>query len=195
MLCRGAGPAQVHAACLMLALFSLHDTPPCVKFVCIYGLAKSCRRRCCRRHHSRFCCHTDVVARVEAALGGKLDEPPLIHLVRDVAPNKVMLCVSFKVPAAVAFHGRQQIPGAGADCGQQHQQHRQFKQAAGQHDNDSPQPDAAKHTGDGAAAAAAAAVATAGSAAAENEAVTGGADAGTSEPLPQQQPAAKKAKM
>lgn len=49
----------------------------------------------------------DVLARVEAALGGKLDSPAQIHNVRDVAPNKLMLCVSFRVPAAVAFAGRQ----------------------------------------------------------------------------------------
>jgi hypothetical protein len=48
----------------------------------------------------------DVRKRVEAALGGQLDAPPLIHQVRDVAPNKLMLCVSFRVPAGVAFAGR-----------------------------------------------------------------------------------------
>jgi hypothetical protein len=52
-----------------------------------------------------------VVKRIEAALGGALDAPPSIHYVRDVAPNKIMLCVSFKVPAAVAFAGR----GAGGE--------------------------------------------------------------------------------
>lgn len=56
---------------------------------------------CCR------CC-ADVIARVEAALGGKLDSAPHIHTVRDVAPGKLMLCVTFRVPDAVAFAGRQQ---------------------------------------------------------------------------------------
>lgn len=60
----------------------------------------------------------DVIARVEAALGGELEEPPVIHTVRDVAPNKLMLCVTFRVPEAVAFAGRlaeqQQQPGSQA---------------------------------------------------------------------------------
>eukprot|EP00877_Chromochloris_zofingiensis_P003489 jgi/Chrzof1/13140/Cz07g21120.t1 len=47
----------------------------------------------------------DVIARVERALGGCLDKPPSIHHVRDVAPSKIMLCVSFTVPEAVAFAG------------------------------------------------------------------------------------------
>lgn len=39
---------------------------------------------------------------VEDALGASLDAAPRIHFVREVAPNKRMLCVSFKLPAAVA---------------------------------------------------------------------------------------------
>ena len=45
----------------------------------------------------------DVVARVEAALGGPLEERPRVAMVRDVAPNKRMLCVSFRLPAGVAL--------------------------------------------------------------------------------------------
>lgn len=45
----------------------------------------------------------DVIAKVERYLGGKLDGPATVHVVRDVAPTKLMLCVSFKVPEAVAF--------------------------------------------------------------------------------------------
>lgn len=57
----------------------------------------------------------DIVAKVEHYLGGKLDSPPLIHVVRDVAPGKLMLCVSFHVPEAVAFNGREGGAAAGRD--------------------------------------------------------------------------------
>jgi tRNA (guanine37-N1)-methyltransferase len=46
---------------------------------------------------------SDILAKAEHYLGGKFDEPAQVHVVRDVAPNKLMLCVSFRVPEAVAF--------------------------------------------------------------------------------------------
>lgn len=54
----------------------------------------------------------DIVAKAEHYLGSKLDKPANVHVVRDVAPNKLMLCVSFTVPEAVAFSGRDTDSGA-----------------------------------------------------------------------------------
>lgn len=41
--------------------------------------------------------------RVEASLGGPLDEAPQLHIVRDVAPKKLMVEVTFRVPPSIAF--------------------------------------------------------------------------------------------
>ncbi|KAJ9524646.1 hypothetical protein QJQ45_024270, partial [Haematococcus lacustris] len=54
----------------------------------------------------------DILAKVELHLGGPLDSAPEVVNVRDVAPNKLMLCVSFQLPAAVAFMGRQALQQA-----------------------------------------------------------------------------------
>ena len=59
-----------------------------------------------------MCTGADVIKRVEARLGGPLDEVPSIHKVRDVAPNKYHVCVSFRVPENVAFYGRTDLPEA-----------------------------------------------------------------------------------
>lgn len=47
--------------------------------------------------------HVDVQHRVEKALGGSLDSQMSIHEVRLVAPNKRMLCLSFRIPPDIAF--------------------------------------------------------------------------------------------
>ncbi|KAK3818689.1 MAG: Met-10+ like-protein-domain-containing protein [Benniella sp.] len=46
----------------------------------------------------------DVRERVEAVMGGRLDlDSVKLHWVRKVAPNKDMYCISFRLPAEVAF--------------------------------------------------------------------------------------------
>ena len=61
---------------------------------------------------------TDILAKVEQYLGGPLDAPAVVHHVRDVAPNKIMLCVSFALPEQVAFFGRLEgQPGAAGHVG------------------------------------------------------------------------------
>lgn len=51
--------------------------------------------------------HTDIVAKAEGYLGGPMEAGAcVVHTVRDVAPNKLMLCLSFRVPKAVAFNSR-----------------------------------------------------------------------------------------
>ena len=57
---------------------------------------------------------------VEAALGAQLVEPLNVHHVRDVAPNKVMLCITFRVPQHILFK-------RSAEGGDQQQCHKRQK--------------------------------------------------------------------
>jgi len=68
-----------------------------------------------QQSHEIWSSFTDIVMKVEHYLGGKLDSPPTIHVVRDVAPAKLMLCVSFRVPENVAFNGRGVVGEGGSD--------------------------------------------------------------------------------
>jgi tRNA (guanine37-N1)-methyltransferase len=45
----------------------------------------------------------DIVQRVESKLGHQLDNEVALHMVRSVAPNKDMYCISFRLPRDVAF--------------------------------------------------------------------------------------------
>ncbi|KAJ7103254.1 Met-10+ like-protein-domain-containing protein [Mycena belliarum] len=46
----------------------------------------------------------DILKRVEEKLGHPVTEDFSLHLVRSVAPNKDMYCISFRLPAKVAFN-------------------------------------------------------------------------------------------
>jgi tRNA (guanine37-N1)-methyltransferase len=45
----------------------------------------------------------DIIQRVESKLGHQLDNEVALHMVRSVAPNKDMYCISFRLPRDVAF--------------------------------------------------------------------------------------------
>ncbi|KAL3049211.1 hypothetical protein OYC64_008644 [Pagothenia borchgrevinki] len=51
---------------------------------------------------------TDVVKRASCSLGFPLKDKCSVHFVRNVAPNKDMLCVSFTIPKEVLFSGDQE---------------------------------------------------------------------------------------
>lgn len=45
----------------------------------------------------------DVQQQAEAVLGISLDPCSSVHLVRNVAPNKEMLCITFRIPAVILY--------------------------------------------------------------------------------------------
>lgn len=57
-------------------------------------------------------CEVTLVERVEAMIGTKLGEKPLIHNVRNIAPKKNMYCVSFNLPESVERLSAQVDPAA-----------------------------------------------------------------------------------
>lgn len=52
----------------------------------------------------------DVRQRAGAVLGVSLEASSSVHLVRNVAPNKEMLCITFQIPAAVLYRKRSTEP-------------------------------------------------------------------------------------
>lgn len=53
----------------------------------------------------------DVRQRAGAVLGISLEACSSVHLVRNVAPNKEMLCITFQIPAAVLYKNQTKNPG------------------------------------------------------------------------------------
>lgn len=53
----------------------------------------------------------DVQEKVEAALGASLEGRCSVELVRNVAPNKEMMCISFPIPAEVLYQKQSSAPG------------------------------------------------------------------------------------
>lgn len=54
---------------------------------------------------------TDVVKRASSSLGVPLENRCSVHFVRNVAPNKDMMCVSFTLPKEVLFSGDHEQTG------------------------------------------------------------------------------------
>ncbi|KAF8640691.1 hypothetical protein AX17_000347 [Amanita inopinata Kibby_2008] len=69
----------------------------------IYQIMPMIHCHCFTRELEQEKAEMDIRQRVEERLGSRLTEEIELHLVRSVAPNKEMYCVSFRLPRAVAY--------------------------------------------------------------------------------------------
>lgn len=58
---------------------------------------------------------SDIRRRAEAFMGTSIEECSSIHLVRNVAPNKEMMCISFRIPARVLYKNYSATPESTAE--------------------------------------------------------------------------------
>ncbi|KIM47474.1 hypothetical protein M413DRAFT_15695 [Hebeloma cylindrosporum] len=72
----------------------------------IYGEMPMVHCHCFTRELEPEKAELDIRQRVEEKIGHPLTEETSLHLVRSVAPNKEMYCISFRLPRAVAFESK-----------------------------------------------------------------------------------------
>ncbi|PFH52241.1 hypothetical protein AMATHDRAFT_140328 [Amanita thiersii Skay4041] len=69
----------------------------------IYDIMPMIHCHCFTRELEAEKAEEDIRQRVEEQLGCEISEQVELHLVRSVAPNKEMYCISFRLPGSVAF--------------------------------------------------------------------------------------------
>ncbi|KAJ7195552.1 hypothetical protein B0H12DRAFT_1169333 [Mycena haematopus] len=70
----------------------------------IYTIMPMIHCHCFTREIEPERARVDILRRVEERIGHAVPEDCSLHLVRSVAPNKEMYCISFRLPAKVAFN-------------------------------------------------------------------------------------------
>ncbi|KAJ6520105.1 Met-10+ like-protein-domain-containing protein [Mycena sanguinolenta] len=70
----------------------------------IYTIMPMIHCHCFTREIEPELARVDILQRVEERIGHAVPEDFSLHLVRSVAPNKEMYCISFRLPAEVAFN-------------------------------------------------------------------------------------------